>query len=145
MYSQKFLIPASATTGTTWMRVQMKRNGFPTSCEVIPFGEVEEYSIEILPNINDGGTSNARGFYVYPNPFTDVFTLEFEGNNASPTQVSIIDLSGKVLYTSTIEAQKGINRYQLDNTANLSDGVYIIKVVGQDISETHKIIKTSRR
>jgi hypothetical protein len=145
MYSQKFLIPASATTGTTWMRVQMKRNGFPTSCEVIPFGEVEEYSIEILPNINDGGTSNARGFYVYPNPFTDVFTLEFEGNNASPAQVSIIDLSGKVLYTSTIEAQKGINRYQLDNTANLSDGVYIIKVVGQDISETHKIIKTSGR
>ena len=46
--SGSFTVPATATTGNTRMRVSMKYNGIPTSCESFPFGEVEDYTINII-------------------------------------------------------------------------------------------------
>jgi len=40
-------IPASASLGTTRMRVSMKYNGAQTDCEAFTYGEVEDYSINI--------------------------------------------------------------------------------------------------
>ncbi len=40
-------IPASALDGPTRMRVSMKRNSFAMPCETLPFGEVEDYSVNI--------------------------------------------------------------------------------------------------
>ena len=43
-----FLLSSIATPGTTTMRVSMKYNGVPTSCETFNYREVEDYSINIL-------------------------------------------------------------------------------------------------
>jgi hypothetical protein len=45
-------IPATASTGSTRMRVSTKWNGAPTSCETGFDGEVEDYSINVLPAIS---------------------------------------------------------------------------------------------
>ncbi len=50
-----FTVPASATTGTTRMRVSMKYNGIPTPCETFSYGEVEDYTVDI----QDGGDMTA--------------------------------------------------------------------------------------
>lgn len=42
--SGSFVVPSTAT-GTTRMRVSMKFNGKPTSCENFSFGEVEDYTV----------------------------------------------------------------------------------------------------
>jgi bacillolysin len=42
-----FSVPASATEGATRMRVSMKYNGVPTSCESFTYGEVEDYTVVI--------------------------------------------------------------------------------------------------
>lgn len=52
-----FTIPATAQPGTTRMRVSQRFAGIPTSCESFTFGEVEDYTIEIVqatpePEIN---------------------------------------------------------------------------------------------
>ncbi|MEK7255201.1 MAG: GEVED domain-containing protein, partial [Bacteroidota bacterium] len=41
-------VPAGAEEGLTRMRVSMKRGGYATPCETIPFGEVEDYTINIV-------------------------------------------------------------------------------------------------
>lgn len=46
-------IPASATLGTTRMRVSMKYNAIPTSCEAIPYGQVEDYTVNIIAGTTD--------------------------------------------------------------------------------------------
>lgn len=46
-------IPASATLGTTRMRVSMKYNAIPTSCEAIPYGQVEDYTVNIVVGTAD--------------------------------------------------------------------------------------------
>ena len=45
-------IPGSAATGTTRMRVSMKYGYYPTPCQHFSYGEVEDYTV----NIVDGGT-----------------------------------------------------------------------------------------
>jgi len=40
-------VPASATAGSTRMRVQMKYNAASTSCESFGYGEVEDYTVNI--------------------------------------------------------------------------------------------------
>jgi len=45
--SGSFTIPATATLGATTMRVSMKYNGIPTSCESFSYGQVEDYTVTI--------------------------------------------------------------------------------------------------
>ncbi|MDN3723221.1 GEVED domain-containing protein [Aequorivita sp. SDUM287046] len=40
-----FTVPASALDGSTRMRISMKYNGIPTSCETFSYGEVEDYTV----------------------------------------------------------------------------------------------------
>ena len=58
-------IPAGAVTGTVRMRVSAKYNSYPTSCETGFDGEVEDYTLNILPP-----------------------SLIFYSRNADPTQLS---------------------------------------------------------
>lgn len=50
--SGSFTVPSSASTGATRMRVSMKYNAIPTSCETFTYGEVEDYTV----NIQGGGS-----------------------------------------------------------------------------------------
>lgn len=51
--SGSFTVPASATQGVTRMRVSLKYNGIPTSCESFTYGEVEDYTVNIVGGIPD--------------------------------------------------------------------------------------------
>lgn len=52
--SGSFTVPSSAASGATRMRVSMKYNGVPSSCETFTYGEVEDYTVNI------GGSSVAK-------------------------------------------------------------------------------------
>ena len=45
--SGNFTIPSGAVEGSTRMRVSMKYNAIPTSCETFQYGEVEDYTVTI--------------------------------------------------------------------------------------------------
>ena len=42
-----FTVPSTATDGITRMRVSMKYNAIPTSCEAFSYGEVEDYTVNL--------------------------------------------------------------------------------------------------
>jgi len=62
-----FTVPATATSGNTRMRVSMKYNAYPTSCETFTYGEVEDYTVNIITaspaeiNIQGNATTIADG------------------------------------------------------------------------------------
>jgi hypothetical protein len=49
--TQSVLIPSTALTGNTRMRVSLKNGAYPTACETFEKGEVEDYTV----NIQSGG------------------------------------------------------------------------------------------
>lgn len=51
--SGSFTPPTSAITGTTRMRVSMKYNGTPTTCEQFQYGEVEDYTVNLTTQAAD--------------------------------------------------------------------------------------------
>ncbi len=60
---------------------------------------------------------------LYPNPVNNLVIIDF--NTASSTNISLVDLSGRVL--QTIEVEDGQKRYQLD-ISKYPSGMYFIQV-----------------
>jgi hypothetical protein len=48
LFSTNFTVPASAQPGPTRMRVIMQRGAYPSPCSNPPFGEVEDYSVNLI-------------------------------------------------------------------------------------------------
>lgn len=74
----------------------------------------------------------AAGFNVYPNPSAGEFTIE--GVNGA--QLEVVDLTGKVVYTNTINGGKVTL-----NMNNASNGVYFLKLQSQGSVNIVKLIK----
>lgn len=83
------LVPVTADLGITRMRVSLKRGAYATPCETIPFGEVEDYVV----NLESGGpvpcsisastsniTCNANGTNTDPADDTYTFSMTVNGN-----------------------------------------------------------------
>jgi hypothetical protein len=70
---------------------------------------------------------------VYPNPFTDQFTIE---NQEDGLQLNIKSLNGQLLYTSALQNGK----YQIDASA-WGSGMYILELQSQKGIKVSKIVK----
>lgn len=85
-------IPPSASEGTTRMRVAIKRDDWPSPCETIPFGEVEDYAVNItgggqtgcgmVATVNDL-TCNDNGTISDPSDDTYGFNLLVNANSSN--------------------------------------------------------------
>ena len=91
-------------------------------------------------NIATALTNNTSSDHVsiYPNPFSDNLTLSF-GKPIS-CKIELVDLLGKVLYSSTIKDKKEQAVIQTGNL-NLAAGMYYIRLTG-DVSQQIKVVKT---
>ena len=72
---------------------------------------------------------------VYPNPFSDKFTVKLE--KVQDYQIHVMDMSGKQLYTNSFANTNAIN---LD-LGHLVNGQYILKIVSETSSFTRMISK----
>jgi hypothetical protein len=72
---------------------------------------------------------------VYPNPFSDKFTVKLE--KVQDYQIHVMDMSGKALYTNSFANTNAIN---LD-LGHLASGQYILKIVSETSSFSRMISK----
>ncbi len=93
---------------------------------------VLEYISE--PEINTNFESNVM---LYPNPSKDVFTIDLTQEIVEYNSVSIYNLLGKKVYSSTINP-KEINTI---NLSDLADGYYLARLENQANSKVLKLIK----
>ncbi|MGC6431345.1 MAG: T9SS type A sorting domain-containing protein [Jejuia sp.] len=88
-------------------------------------------SVEDFEN-NDGKIS------AYPNPFKDDIKIDLPQSHSFKT-LDIIDLSGRVIYSTNVE---GLTDYIIKNTDTIvKTGVYVLKVHGSGNSSTMKLVK----
>jgi hypothetical protein len=66
-------------------------------------------------------------FVVYPNPATNLLTVQFTANQEMETNLRIMDVTGKVLQTETLPTNLGTLEHTLDISA-LAPGIYFISV-----------------
>jgi len=126
--SGSFNVPAGASAGPTRMRVSMKYNAIPTSCESFTYGEVEDYivvipsSVQSLTGPDTSGASQITSdgsMVLYPNPVVRG-SLHVDVLGANATDFIIYNVIGQVMQT-------GAYRDVID-VSGLQTGSYFIKV-----------------
>jgi len=134
-------IPATATIGTTRLRVSMKFGSIPTSCESFSYGQVEDYSInttvpraiatqEIATELIE--TTETSNFALYPNPVGDELNVSFA--NSEGYSFRIINTLGQQLSVGQLSGN-------LVDVSNLNTGIYIIELNKGDKRMVKKFVK----
>ena len=92
------------------------------------------------PTSSINENANVFGMGVYPNPTNADANVSFSLNNAADVNITVTDLSGKVVYTNALgNVSAGTTKVEL-NTADLSNGVYMINVAADNAVSTEKLI-----
>lgn len=103
--SHSFTVPITAATGNTMMRVSMKKGGYATSCETFAIGEVEDYTVNILPAKQaDPLISKNAEILVYPNPAQATLFIDLSDfDNAN--KITCFDVNGVVVSEMIVSSE----------------------------------------
>jgi len=82
-------------------------------------------------------TKDRPKIYVYPNPSNGYFYIITNTNNEANAEIRIYDLYGKLVYSNLV---KLTGKQVRINTGYLPGGVYILRITGNSLSKTLKII-----
>jgi len=122
--SGTFTVPSTAALGATRLRVSMKYNGIPASCETFTYGEVEDYTVNITSTTSKTGRGEepllSNSHTLYPNPVKDNLTVIVqEGLIVQSLRISTLS-GASVHYTEKYEQQL--------NVSPLPAGMYILSI-----------------
>ncbi|MBP6455212.1 MAG: T9SS type A sorting domain-containing protein [Chitinophagaceae bacterium] len=87
-------------------------------------------------NLNWGAITSTIS--VYPNPVNDVLNLDINCSKTNQTQVSILDMSGRIILRKESKCEVGLNNIKI-NLSHFSSGFYQVQVF-----ENNKLISTER-
>lgn len=91
---------------------------------------------------NSGIKENSLNFglNVYPNPANTQANISFNVNNVSNVVITLTDISGKVAYTNNLGKLNIGGHTTAINTDSLSNGVYMVNVTANGVTNTQKLI-----
>jgi chitodextrinase len=127
-----FTIPTTATLGSTRMRVSMKYNAVPsTSCEAFSFGQVEDYTVNIVLVAREVTSVPTFTFNLYPNPVNgDILNI----SSVEKGSYRILNLLGQ-------EVSRGNLENEMIPVSNLNYGTYLLEVSSNDQVVVKRFIK----
>ncbi len=134
IFNKNINIPLTATTGLLRMRISCKYGAYPTSCETFSNGEVEDYTINILPGLIFEET-NTFSVNIYPNPSNGIYQLEYINAIDGGINIEVFDITGKNILIENIQEEQGVISL---NITNVAPGLYFIKAT---LSNGETIIK----
>ncbi len=130
-------VPANAVLGNTTMRVSVQYNEPATACANGFDGEVEDYTINVTDELSVEANS-LDAFSIYPNPNNGQFTLGLASGTQEKVQVSVFDLSGRLVYEKEFEPSNSFEK-QI-NLGNVQSGVYLMNISSGNSNTTKKLI-----
>ncbi|MBP2283894.1 chitodextrinase [Flavobacterium sp. CG_23.5] len=131
--SGTFTIPATATIGSTRMRVSMKYNAIPTACEAFSYGQVEDYTINIVSGAKQSETSRntITDIKLYPNPTSSIINVTSVSENAT---FKVYNLLGQMIINGKL------SNGSID-VSNINAGNYILEITDKETTSVKRFIK----
>ncbi|MFA5647299.1 MAG: C25 family cysteine peptidase [Bacteroidales bacterium] len=142
--SSSFTVPSNALLGTTRMRVTMKYNAAATACETFGYGEVEDYTINVVETStyarNDKQSEildfeEPTSVTLYPVPASNFITVS-ASNGVLLGNISIYSVTGSLV--KVISSEHNSQRIDI---SDIPSGVYIISVENEREKFIEKFIK----
>ncbi len=88
-------------------------------------------------------SSNIENLKVYPNPYSDQFTIEFSHTQDEVVKLTLMDISGKVGQIKELHCYQGKNSFTIDDSFLQSSGIKIIRLESITGVRLIKVLKTS--
>ena len=129
--SGSFTVPTTTTLGLKRMRISMKYNASPTSCEIFARGQVEDYTVNITATARQEENTTAE-VLVYPNPVEGNFLTVSE--SAAAANYHIYNVVGQEIAAGKVENNEIY-------VGNITAGTYLIEFVINNETVVKRIIK----
>ncbi len=128
-----FTVPAGTSLGAKRMRVSMKYNAVPTSCETFSYGQVEDYTVNIVSTARtDEQVVQNNQIFIYPNPVEgSILTVSGLGVEAS---YRVYNVLGQMVGNGIIENSE-------IPVPNISAGSYLLEIITDGQSTIKRFIK----
>ena len=94
--------------------------------------------VDACTGINEKG--NTHTMRVYPNPANDYFTIETLLNKNEKVQIEVLDILGKIVFTSEENAKVGLFKKQI-NSGKFANGIYVVSVKTTEGISVQRIVK----
>ncbi len=86
-------------------------------------------------------TNNNEGLQVFPNPGDGIINIKYTNNTYSQARIGIYNVSGSLVQDIVVTNQQpGTNAIQINPDASLADGVYYIKIITGQETQTAKLV-----
>ena len=125
----------TATVNNLTAETAYEYKAFATTASDTVEGEVINFTTLAASGLADA-ESGAIKAMIYPNPAKDKATLSLTGLTAN-AKIIVSDLQGRIIQTEDLQA--GSETYEL-NTSNYASGVYYIRILCGNNSNTQKLI-----
>ena len=127
-----FTVPAGTSLGAKRMRVSMKYNAVPTSCEAFSYGQVEDYTVNIVSTARSSENSNANSIVIYPNPVQgSILHIAGIENTASYKMFNL--LGQQISAGEVVNAEIPV--------PTISAGAYVLEIITNGQSVIKRFIK----
>jgi len=84
----------------------------------------------------------STGLKVYPNPFSDVFIIEYNIGQETPVSIEIYSMTGRLEQVVMEDAWHYMGNYSVDlDGSHLSKGIYIVNIRSSEKQFTQKLVK----
>ena len=148
------------TIGYNWKTYDFGTNSYIIEDSLIYFVEARNHSVWKMIFTGFGGGANGNYYFnkelvgvagvteqiapqilsAYPNPTSSVIQLVINNNSNSTIQhYQILNMLGKVVLDNPINLNSGLNSLTV-STNDLSNGIYFLRVGGNENYSTHKIL-----
>jgi len=135
--TNKFVITGTGSQTSTSTFAPFAFNGY----SIIPRKITDIVSIDTNSvHIGVSEVHSLSKITVYPNPFTDKFTVNVSCTKNVKAEIELFDLAGKVLYSTTENLVEGINKIPFI-TSEIKEGMYFIKISSEGNTYIQKLIK----
>ncbi len=105
--------------------------------DISNWSEVWNFKVEAV-GVED--LFNEKSLSIYPNPSNGSFTIDLNCTEVANYDVSIYDISGKIIYSTEFKCQQGVNKLNLNLSQELSKGVYTIGISLNDVVVNKRLI-----
>lgn len=98
--------------------------------------------VKALNSIYNNQLSKSKTLIIYPNPFTEGFTLEFFSEQDQIIDIILMDQLGREWRQLIgFHSRAGLNRIPFNGLGKVNPGYYFIKISGEKISFVSKLVK----